>query len=152
MAHRYWRDIVSAAGCLDEREAFEAYIVAEGYDGKHWLQRWPVGDEAQKNRYAKDWVQTAWEAWQKRASLSASRQEGEEWHAVISPSGNEGVMFKSERDAKWTATGLMRTGFGVPVIGDAFRDAYDDTSKFTIVKVCAAAPDQSQEAQGDRHG
>jgi hypothetical protein len=65
-------------GCLDEREAFEAYIVAEGYDGKHWLQRWPVGGEAQKNRYAKDWVQTAWEAWQKRASLSTSKQAGAE--------------------------------------------------------------------------
>jgi hypothetical protein len=65
-------------GCLDEREAFEAYIVAEGYDGKHWLQRWPVGGEAQKNRYAKDWVQTAWEAWQKRASLSTSTQAGAE--------------------------------------------------------------------------
>jgi hypothetical protein len=142
--------MTAPVGCLDEREAFEAghvrmtlaaeimrYVDAYAYDYK------AEGKLANSRRGVESAI---------LAALSASRQEGEEWHAVISPSGNEGVMFKSERDAKWTATGLMRTGFGVPVIGDAFRDAYDDTSKFTIVKVCAAAPQQSQEAQGDRHG
>jgi hypothetical protein len=140
-------------GCLDEREAFEAHMQKRyGKRPVLWDGAAPDLPEHLNGRYILSSVQTAWEVWQARAALSASRQEGEEWHAVISPSGNEGVMFKSERDAKWTATGLMRTGFGVPVIGDAFRDAYDDTFKFTIVKVCAAAPQQAQEAQGDRHG
>jgi hypothetical protein len=88
-------------GCLDEREAFEAYIVAEGYDGKHWLQRWPVGGEAQKNRYAKDWVQTAWEAWQKRASLSTSKQAGAE--PVALPTDEE--MREGFREYDWSVSG-----------------------------------------------
>jgi hypothetical protein len=82
------------------------------------------------------------------AALSTGRLggEAEQWHAVLSPSRNEGVIFKSKRDAKWTATGVLHTGFGVPVIGDAFRDAYDETSKFVIEKLSAAP---AAKPQGD---
>jgi hypothetical protein len=88
------------------------------------------------------------DAYRHAAALSTGRLggEAEQWHAVLSPSRNEGVIFKSERDAKWTATGVLRTGFGVPVIGEAFRDAYDETSKF-VIETVSAAP--AAKPQGD---
>ena len=56
------------------REAFEAFMVAEGYNAEHWLQRWRIGDAANKERYIKDWVQTAWEAFQAASDLAAKRE------------------------------------------------------------------------------
>jgi hypothetical protein len=56
-------------GCLDEREAFEAHMTAEGWN-EHWMLRRSNGD------YMRDFVQESWKAWQKRASLSTSKQAG----------------------------------------------------------------------------
>lgn len=139
-------------GCLDEREAFEAWIVAEGYDGKHWLQRWPVGDEAQKSRYVKDWVQTAWEAWQKRASLSTSKQAGgaEGWQLVpieptaemIEAAGNTPGMQAIDSAS---ATHQLR---GNPLPAAAFADGSPLHQAYRAMLAAApSAPNQPGEQQ-----
>lgn len=55
--------------------------------------------------------------------------------AVLAPCG-EGVVFNKEADARWTATGrgTGSDGFGVPTIGDDFRDTYKG-EKLRLVKV-----------------
>ena len=52
--------------------------------------------------------------------------------AVLAPCG-EGVVFDNEVDARWTATG-RGGGFGVPTVGDCFRDTYKG-EKFRMVKI-----------------
>ena len=46
----------------------------------------------------------------------------------------EGVIFRNEADAAWTLTGEGAGGFGVPSIGEAFRDCYED-EKLTAYRV-----------------
>lgn len=47
------------------------------------------------------------------------------YYAVMAPCG-QGVLFSNLLDARWTLTGkgTGSDGFGVPTIGDAFRESY----------------------------
>ena len=64
-----------------------------------------------------------------------------EFWAVIAPCGH-GVIFEHEKDAQWTLTGegTGADGFGVPTIGDSFRDCYgDDEIELVRIRVAAQA-------------
>lgn len=63
--------------------------------------------------------------------------EGLTLHLVLSPNGEEGVAFVDKADALYTATGRRSGGFGVPAIGEAFRDAYDEADSFEVIEVRA---------------
>ena len=93
-------------GCLDEREAFEAYMQEKfGKRPVLWDGAAPDLPEHLNGRYILSSVQTAWEAFQAgRASLSTSKQAGAEPVAII-----------NGEDA--TALSLL----------DALIDIYDDT-------------------------
>lgn len=58
-----------------------------------------------------------------------------QFFAVLTHCG-QGVVFDNEIDARWTATGrgAGSDGFGVPTIGDDFRDTYQG-EKFRLVKI-----------------
>lgn len=81
----------------------------------------------------KDYLNFLWEGWIGRAQSEATVNAS--LFAVLAPCG-EGVAFKNEADARWTATGrgAGSDGFGVPTIGDAFRDTYEG-EKFRLVKI-----------------
>jgi hypothetical protein len=103
-------------GCLDEREAFEAWAGDQGFV----LTRTVHGDDYQDLR-----TQGPWEAWQAHAARSASRQEG--WQLV--PVEPTDAMLRAGNKKTWPLPSQ-----------DVYR------------AMLAAAPRQSQEAQGDRHG
>jgi len=109
-------------GCLDEREAFEAWAGDQGFV----LTRTVHGDEYQDLR-----TQGPWDAWQAHAALSASRQEG-------------------ETQIFTRVSELMRAI-------DAYAYDYQlhgklAASRHTVQIAIYDALNQSQEAQGDRHG
>jgi hypothetical protein len=115
---------VSAApvGCLDEREAFEAWAELNGWNRVH-LSRSRVN-----NTYSWRGLNEVWDAFKAgRASVSASRQEG--WQLV--PVEPTDAMTWAGQQARYPATN------SITVIYRA---------------MLAAAPQQAQEAQGDRHG
>lgn len=63
-------------------------------------------------------------------------EEATPTHFAALASCGEGVLFANEVDARWSATGrgAGSDGFGVPTIGDAFRDTYEG-EKFRLVRV-----------------
>jgi Lar family restriction alleviation protein len=67
-----------------------------------------------------------------------------EFFAVLSPNGEEGVIFKSEDDANYTATGKSEKtkSWGTPTIGDALRYAYANHTdgKLQMIRVSSVAP------------
>lgn len=75
---------------------------------------------------------------------AASEQDARKFWAVIAPCG-EGVFFRNEADARWTLTGhgSGSDGFGVPTIGEAFRESYEDY-ELELVRVHIAAQSTQQ--------
>lgn len=69
----------------------------------------------------------------------ADARDARQFWAVIAPCG-EGVFFSNEADARWTHTGhgSGSDGFGVPTIGEAFRESYED-EELELVRVHIAA-------------
>lgn len=59
-----------------------------------------------------------------------------EFYAVIATGARQGVMFDHPADARWTHTGegAGSDGFGVPTIGEGFRESYGDAA-LELVKV-----------------
>ena len=53
---------------------------------------------------------------------------------LISAKNGEFIGFTDPRDAAWTATG-KHPPMGVPTIGDAFRDCYEDTKTFPMIEI-----------------
>jgi hypothetical protein len=131
-------------GCLDEREAFEAWAWKHlKQDARSWKH--PSGEYV--------YLQSEWNAFQAgRASVSASRQEG--WISVDArlPSheqevictgfeGNDPAKKRWQEFATFHECGL----FYDTVLGEQLYPP-------THWQPTPAAPHQSQEAQGDRHG
>jgi len=134
---------VSAAGCLDERGAFEAWFRNEYHD--RLCRNMP------DKSYNDPTAHATWGAWQAR---SASRQEG--WISVDErlPSheqevictgfeGNDPAKKRWQEFATFHECGL----FYDTVLGEQL---YPPTHWQPMP--LPAAPHQSQEAQGDRHG
>lgn len=49
------------------------------------------------------------------------------WHAVVNEAGNEGVIFKDRRDARYALTGIVTPlMLGTSTLADAFRECYAD--------------------------
>lgn len=84
---------------------------------------------------AEDQKPSASEVKKLRDRVAALEAPGREFWAVLAPCG-EGVLFRKEADARWTQTGegVGSDGFGVPSIGESFRDAYED-EKLEMVRV-----------------
>ena len=70
-----------------------------------------------------------------------------EFWGVIAPCG-EGVLFRKEADARWTQTGegAGSDGFGVPTIGESFRECYED-KELELVRVHIAAAKEGAQQQ-----
>jgi len=134
-------------GCLDEREAFEAWATLNGWNRTH-LSRSRVN-----NTYAWRGLNEAWDAFKAgRASVSASRQEG--WQPIeTAPVGR--VMFVV---AAFNAP-LRRGGIYTTDPYCVWQEKRGQFQRWphgalspTHWQSLAAAPHQAQEAQGDRHG
>lgn len=73
-------------------------------------------------------------------------------YIVMNEQGSEGVVFDDKRDAAWTQTGTGSgsSGFGVPCIGEEFRDSYGD-GKLTLheVSIAILSAPPAGEVQGD---
>lgn len=66
--------------------------------------------------------------------IMAALRGADVFYAVLNPSGNEGVLFKDKMDAEYTATGV-HARFGVPTLGDTFRECYADDGKMSLREV-----------------
>ena len=53
---------------------------------------------------------------------------------LISAKNGEFVAFTNGGDANWTATG-KHSPFGLPTLGVAFREAYDDITTFPMITI-----------------
>lgn len=78
-----------------------------------------------------------------------SEQDALKFWAVIAPCG-EGVLFLNEADARWTQTGegVGSDGFGVPTLGESFRECYEDEQlELVHVRIAAQAAQQGGDKQ-----
>ena len=135
---------------LDEGMKPRAFFAALGVEMKHTMADDDLSmDEYDAMNDAENWsawtprppIGEAWNlvaifdtedgpaAWWARAqeTMAPAAQDAREFWGVIAPCG-EGVFFKNEADARWTQTGdgSGSDGFGVPTIGEAFRESYED--------------------------
>lgn len=128
-----------------ERDAFEAFYAAlwkkqtskaESIEFLAGVVRsMRVGDQYEQG---KDYLNFLWEGWLGRATAQDvlnGASGNKPLFAVLAPCG-QGVVFGNEVDARWTATGCGAgsDGFGVPTIGDDFRETYKG-EKLSLVKV-----------------
>ena len=120
---------MSAAGCLDEREAFEAWVLTQPGGTEYAIRRRDIPGSGRLGHYVEPSVDFAWQA---ICALSASRQEG--WQLV--PVEPTPAMLCS----MWEHREAMRGKSENKIARESYR------------AMLAAAPHQSQEAQGDRHG
>lgn len=70
--------------------------------------------------------------------LEAKANAGRVFHAVIATRAKQGVLFDHIADAQWTHTGegTGSDGFGVPTVGEEFRDCYaDEPLELVLVRV-----------------
>jgi hypothetical protein len=84
------------------------------------------------------------------SSVPAPAEDVRKAFIVWNPERNEGFVTTDRGDARWTATG--RGGrFGVPTLGEAFREAYDDggdRDEFKIEEISVSnfsRPDEGRE-------
>lgn len=106
-----------------------------------WAPRPPIGDGW--NLVAIFDTEDGPAAWWARAQETTppAVQDAREFWGVIAPCG-EGVFFNNEADARWTQTGhgSGSDGFGVPTIGEAFRESYEDDALYLVRVHIVAAP------------
>lgn len=111
-----------------------------------WAPRPPIGDAW--NLVAIFDTEDGPAAWWARAQETTppAAQDAREFWGVIAPCG-EGVFFKNEADARWTQTGhgSGSDGFGVPTIGEAFRESYeDDALDLVRIRITSQAAEEQQ--------
>ena len=111
-------------GCLDERDAFEAWVLTQPGGTEYAIRRRDIPGSGRLGHYVEPSVDFAWQA---ICARSASRQEG--WKLVP-------TTLTEEMHVAAVRTILRCTG-------------NDDFPPRVYRAMLAAAPHQSQEAQGD---
>jgi hypothetical protein len=133
---------LSAAGCLDEREAFEAWVLTQPGGTEYAIRRRDIPGSGRLGHYVEPSVDFAWQA---ICALSASRQEGWQPIETAPENGTFLVFMPKERTriqvAKWHPN--------VKTIGNSFAFDLSDPTHWHPLP---SEPHQPQEAQGDRHG
>lgn len=125
-------------------DEYDAMNDAENWSA--WIPRPPIGEAW--NLVAIFDTEDGPAAWWARAQETTppAAQDAREFWGVIAPCG-EGVFFKNEADARWTQTGhgSGSDGFGVPTIGEAFRESYeDDALDLVRIRITSQAAEEQQ--------
>ncbi|TYK74322.1 hypothetical protein FSY45_19350 [Comamonas sp. Z1] len=125
-------------------DEYDAMNDAENWSA--WIPRPPIGEAW--NLVAIFDTEDGPAAWWARAQEATppAAQDAREFWGVIAPCG-EGVFFKNEADARWTQTGhgSGSDGFGVPTIGEAFRESYeDDALDLVRIRITSQAAEEQQ--------
>jgi hypothetical protein len=132
-------------GCLDEREAFEAWVLTQPGGTEYTIRRRDIPGSGRLGHYVEPSVDFAWQA---ICARSASRQEG--WQP-IADAPKDGTWLLLYGITNRTAAGMLVARWD----GRDWESADDGYGAYiapTHWRPLPVAPHQSQEAQGDRHG
>jgi len=159
---------VSAApvGCLDEREAFEAWVLTQPGGTEYAIRRRDIPGSGRLGHYVEPSVDFAWQA---ICARSASRQEG--WQPIeTAPKDGTHILVSwpmRQMDDEDMPTGPVtrRDTLVTWMNGDSWIEPdylgasgawFGDEDCYAadpdLWMPLPAAPHQAQEAQGDRHG
>jgi hypothetical protein len=153
-------------GCLDEREEFEAWVLTQPGGTEYAIRRRDMAGSELLGSYVEPAVDFAWQA---LCARSASRQEG--WQTIeTAPKDGTHILVSwpmRQMDDEDMPTGPItrRDTLVTWMNGDAWIEPdylnasgawYGDEDCYAadpdLWMPIPAAPQQSQEAQGDRHG
>jgi hypothetical protein len=157
--------------CLDEREAFEAWVLTQPGGTEYAIRRRDMAGSERLGSYVEPAVEFAWQA---LCARSASRQEGDEVPEGCTPA--DARMLRVANHGLAAENDKLREALAFYAEGNHFiqhdpdawdtvsgepANFYEDESNTATVEDgsvakmaldAVSAPHQAQEAQGDRHG